>query len=268
MSERRGVGQMSEQMREAMEQYSREELMDLLSHIVRVYVVEGGSGAGVSMESAPQGLSQLRELSFAQLVLHLQMNLPHEELRRLHVSGSRVWVSSSEGRELDLTEEAPLEAPPDPEVIEAPAPVDDEARARVPAQEAFGSRGARRGGAPGVRAVDGPVVAAPLDREGASPPLGAPRARRAPRQDAASVAQRAGQVARPDVGLRGEQPAPTPRLPPSSTREQRDWLEDMGVGRRQASPSNAPSPPADAPPESVKDEVGEVSDRFSMLELD
>lgn len=265
MSERRGVGRMTDQMREAMEQYSREELMDLLTHIVRVYVVEGG-GAGVSVESAPQGLSELRGLSFSQLVLHLQMNLPHEELRRLHVSGSRVWMSSSDGRELDLTEEAPLEAPPDPEVIEPSAPVDESPRARVPAQEAFGSRGARRGGAPGVSAVDGPVVAAPQGREEGSAPLGAPRPRRAPRQDAGSVAQRAGQVARPDVGLRGEQPSSTPRLPPSSTREQRDWLEDMGGGRRQAA-SSGPSP-AEASSESVEDEVGEVSDRFSMLELD
>lgn len=268
MSERRGVGRMTDQMREAMEQYSREELMDLLTHIVRVYVVEGGSGAGVSVESAPQGLSELRGLSFAQLVLHLQMNLPHEGLRRLHVSGSRVWVSSSEGRELDLTEEAPLEAPPDPEVIEPSAPVDEAPRGRVPAQEAFGSRGARRGGAPGVSAVDGPAVGAPRGRDEGSAPLGAPRPRRAPRQDAASVAQRAGQVARPDVGLRGEQPSSTPRLPPSSTREQRDWLEDMGGGRRQAAPPGSSPAPAEASSEAVEDEVGEVSDRFSMLELD
>ena len=251
MSDRRDFSRNAQQMREALDQYSREELVDLLTHLVRVYVIEGDGGGPVEA-SAPAGLEAMRGLTFAQLVLHLQMNLPHEGLRQLQVSGGRVWVSEG-GTEITLTAPPAPEAPPDAEMIERDPPT------RMSAEEAFGAGDVRRP-ARGEVAVAGPVApqaTAPQARR-----EGTPRPRTQVRQGPAATAREAARVERPGLGLRA-QPQASPRQPPTALATPRDWAAEMTPRRGQTS-----EPPAREPVEDEGDEVGEVSDRFSMLELD
>ncbi len=252
MSDRRDFGRNAKQMREALEQYSREDLLDLLTHLVRVYVIEGDGGGGVGVETEPSssmGLEALSELTFAQVVLHLQMNLPHEALRQIQVSGERVWVTSG-GVEIDLVERRPQEAPPDAEMIERDLPT------RESVGEDFGQRDVREP-TRGERAVTGPVVpeAEPV-AEPVAPREGTPRSRQSVGQTPSTTARDAGRIPRPSSGLRG-QPS-TLRTPPPAADQDRD-----------AGPS-----PRRGGSESLGDsgqegeDVGDISDRFSMLELD
>ncbi len=210
MTERRDFGLMAQEMREALDQYSREELADLLTHVVRVFVVEGASPVQVDHQEAPAGMSELEGLTFAQLVLHLQMNLPHPELQRLRVSGRDVWAEAR-GVELQLTGDGSAESaeePPDADIISAhdgPGVFTQEAPARRPFPSAASEP------------EPAPEPPSPWDLP---PP--------ASRQAAASIP-------RPDVGLRDPAPqVPAPRLPDSEPDE----------------------------------DIGDASDRFSMLELD
>jgi uncharacterized protein YjbI with pentapeptide repeats len=209
MTERRDFGLMAQEMREALDQYSREELMDLVTHLARVFVVEGN--APVALEEAPPppaGMSELSGLSFAQLVLHLQMHLPHDELRRLRVSGPDVWVERGD-RQVTLTTSAgdePLEEPPDNDIIGAH---DDQLLGR------------RRSASP--PAAGGPP-SEPAEWD-APPP---------------ATHREAGQIPRPSTGLRGDAERPQPPAPQPHTESEPDASED----------------------------IGESSDRFSMLELD
>jgi hypothetical protein len=209
MTERRDFGLMAGEMREALEQYSREELADLLTHVVRVFVVEGQSPVQVDHEDAPAGLDELKGLTFAQLVLHLQMNLPHPELQRLRVSGPDVWAEA-DGAELRMTGsgvDGPAEEPPDADIIGA-----------------HDSPGVFTQSAPTRR----PFPSAPEPAPEPEPPSPWDLPPPASRQEAASIQ-------RPDVSLRDPAPqAPPPRLPD-------------------------PEPDED---------IGDASDRFSMLELD
>jgi hypothetical protein len=101
MSIARSFGPVAEEMSAALEQYSKEELIDLLTHIVKTYVVEGTlplkPDVGVSTSD-----EQLAQLSFPQLILHLQMRLDHREWNQFSVSGEDVWVSVG-GQRLNLT---------------------------------------------------------------------------------------------------------------------------------------------------------------------
>ena len=101
MSMARNFGPVAEQMAEALEQYSKEELRDLLTHIVKTYVVEGTLPLKpeVGMVS---GDERLAKLTFPQLVLHLQMRLDHREWSLFSVSGEDVWVTSG-GQRINLT---------------------------------------------------------------------------------------------------------------------------------------------------------------------
>jgi hypothetical protein len=261
MSESRDFGRMALELREALDQHSREELADLLTHILRTYVIE--ANASINLDTGPQpGLGELRGLSFAQLVLRLQMSLPHDELRKLQVSGSRVWVEEG-GREMNLTawEEEAAELPPDEEVISPPR----SGRRAAPEPESesepdpWDAGPSRREGPPRVERVEAspsPWSPPPAVTREAAP--GVP----APRRDAPSPGVRVeevGPVARPAAGLRGQQPNTSPRLPG----------EEARPGRRRPSWSDDPtSDEVPAPRGKGEAEVGDVSERFSMLELD
>ncbi|MEO1266712.1 MAG: hypothetical protein AAFX99_01360, partial [Myxococcota bacterium] len=225
-TERRDFGPVAGQMREALEKYTREELADLLTHIVRVYVIEGkepqlSEGGKVSPEES------LKTLTFSQLILHLQMNLPHAELKRLRVSGERVWAERNGSEVLIAGEPQSDERPPDWDDIGG-----------EPAQRSNPPR------APGVRAATGPIRRS-APEEPVVPAPGTPRRRRAePEVTPTSVAQESNRVARPNVGLREEPTPVAPRERPAP----RDWFKDAGSSKTGGS----------GDPE---DEVGERSDR-------
>lgn len=113
MSSSRSFGPVAEQMKTALQKYSKDELIDLMSHIVKTYVVEGTLPLRTDGEDR-RGEEELARLSFPQLVLHLQMRLDHREWSAFSVSGEDVWVSIG-GQRVNLTnrQTAPASAPPD-----------------------------------------------------------------------------------------------------------------------------------------------------------
>jgi hypothetical protein len=135
MSISRSFGPVAEQMKEALEQYSKEELVDLLTHIVKTYVVEG-TNPQKSGGTTRSGEEHLATLSFTQVILHLQMHLDHREWSMFTVSGNNVWVSCA-GQRLNLTggpgpippvpARSELEPPPEGAPAEASEPVEETA---------------------------------------------------------------------------------------------------------------------------------------------
>ncbi len=263
VTQSRDFGQMAREMRASLDKYSKEELADLLTHLVRVYVVEGG--ASVSLDAGVSAdWQQLRALSFSQLVLHLQMNLPHEELRGLHVSGARVWVEQG-GVEISLTPgEESAEQPPDADVIEP-------TQEPVPAQ---------RAGSPGVAIAVEPPATGPVypDRwdEPPVPVRGAPRPRSSEHTGSpGTTIEEVGRVQRPEVRLRNQPPSPPSRLPPPTAGPGPSRRgETLPPPREERSDERFSMPAIEEvrekfpPDQDPAEEVGEVSDRFSMLELD
>jgi len=101
---------MAGEMRAALERYSREEIIDLMTHILRVYVLEETSPFTPDVQQ-PKAVEELARLTFPQLLLHLQMSLQHDELGLFRVSGNDIFVSLGE-REFLLGGPTPEFAPP------------------------------------------------------------------------------------------------------------------------------------------------------------
>lgn len=135
MSMARNFGPVAEQMAEALEQYSKEELRDLLTHIVKTYVVEGTLPLKPEVGTV-SGDERLAKLTFPQLILHLQMRLDHREWSLFSVSGEDVWVTSG-GQRINLTgrpSSVPHVSPPAPEpAAEHAAPLPPQPEPPIPA---------------------------------------------------------------------------------------------------------------------------------------
>jgi hypothetical protein len=118
MSDARTFGPAAEEMKVALQRYSKEELVDLLTHIVKTYVIEGTLPLETNA-GRQQSEAHLATLSFPELVLHLQMRLDHREWQQFSVSGDDVFVESG-GQRLSLTSrrtalpQAPSGAPSPP----------------------------------------------------------------------------------------------------------------------------------------------------------
>ncbi len=114
MSIARNFGPVAEQMTEALEHYSKEELRDLLTHIVKTYVVQGTLPLKPEVGTV-SGEEHLANLTFPQLILHFQMRLDHREWSMFSVSGEDVWVSGG-GQRINLTSrQSAMPQPPAPE---------------------------------------------------------------------------------------------------------------------------------------------------------
>lgn len=136
MSTARSFGPAAEQMKAALEQYSKEELVDLLTHIVKTYVVEGTLPLKPDI-GVRTGDEHLAKLSFPELILHLQLRLDHREWSMFSVSGEDVWVATG-GQRINLTgpDVSPTtrstEQPPRATTIPAPTPLPPEPRRAEP----------------------------------------------------------------------------------------------------------------------------------------
>ena len=103
MSQSRDFGPASQEMKAALEQYTNGELVDLLSHLVQIYVVEGALPEKANIKPlGKDGEDLFGRLSFPELILHLQMHLDHREWKQFSVSGDDVWVNVASQR-LNLT---------------------------------------------------------------------------------------------------------------------------------------------------------------------
>src|SRR5262250_1194445 len=89
MPERPDLRKIAGDIREALETYPREALVDILTYVFQAYVVEG---TVTPQATQPDRLTELEGLSFAELVLALQSRLDVPELALLEVQGGRVQL--------------------------------------------------------------------------------------------------------------------------------------------------------------------------------
>lgn len=93
------------QIRSALERYSKDELVDLMEHLIRLYVLS----EPVNLDSAlskPETLRELTGYSFSQVMSFLKSTLDLEELDHFRVSPITTFVNIG-GMELDLNGPAP-----------------------------------------------------------------------------------------------------------------------------------------------------------------
>ncbi|MCS6913100.1 MAG: hypothetical protein RMK29_01770 [Myxococcales bacterium] len=79
----------AEEIRRALERYDRDQLVEILVHVFRGYVMEGTLPVAPPAVSPP-GLDELQGLSFAQVIERLQLRLDLPELAAFEVAGGRV----------------------------------------------------------------------------------------------------------------------------------------------------------------------------------
>jgi hypothetical protein len=100
------------EIRQSLENYPREQLVEILSYVFKEYVVEGAAPiAGTT--ALIDARTELEGLSFAELITWLQLHLDVPELAQFEVQGPRVFVRSG-GRALpvEAPRVEPLAAPP------------------------------------------------------------------------------------------------------------------------------------------------------------
>lgn len=124
MSDRNDLRRQTREIHEALSRFEREQLVDILTHVFRTYVMEGASLA----PPPPAALGdELAGLSFAQVIERLQLKLDLPELQLFEVQGNRVSVKI-DGRPQPLETptsraEAPARnAPPPAAAPPAPPP--------------------------------------------------------------------------------------------------------------------------------------------------
>jgi hypothetical protein len=111
---------MAAQLRSALERYSREELVDLMTHLLRVYVLEQAPVIAPELEK-PQLSDELEKFTFPQLLIHLQMSLELAELSRFRVAEGKVFVTVGDN-EFQLDGPSPILPPEPAEVLMSEPP--------------------------------------------------------------------------------------------------------------------------------------------------
>ena len=120
-----------DRIHEALQGYSKEELIDILAHLVKAYVIDGIAPVkpDVGKIHVPK---HLRELSFPVLLETLKFHLDLPELEKLNVVNGQVYVKLGE-REFALDGPPPgrseLSAPRQAEPAAPPPPIADGPRA-------------------------------------------------------------------------------------------------------------------------------------------
>lgn len=103
-----------QEIKAALERYTKEELVDLMEHLLRIYVLN----EPVKLDSAvskPENIREFSGYSFAQLLTHLQQNLEDmDELGKFRVTPYTVYVSIGDA-EFDLNGPTPTLATAAPE---------------------------------------------------------------------------------------------------------------------------------------------------------
>ena len=107
MSDRHDLRRQTREIREALSRFEPEQLVDILTHIFRQYVMDGAAAPASSVTLQ----DELQGLSFPQLIERLQLRLDLPELRLLEVTGTRV-MARVEGRLVPL--EVPDARAPEP----------------------------------------------------------------------------------------------------------------------------------------------------------
>ncbi|MFO0576312.1 MAG: hypothetical protein U1A78_20095 [Polyangia bacterium] len=224
------------EIKEALSRFEPEQLVDILTHVFRQYVIEGAAPPPASLS----GQDELSGLSFPQLIERLQLRLDLPELRLLEVQGGRVLVRV-EGRLVPLetgdTRPEPLPMARVTHVHTLPSPAAAPPPAAAPGTES--------------REVASPPGVAPVGVAGSARPDGTARAH----------AQGPAASARPATSAT---PAAAPRPAASAP-------APSGPARPAAGPDSKPAPAparADKPAQPDKKDSADNGARFSLLEID
>jgi len=86
MSDRIDPRRQTREIREALSRFEPEQLLEILTHVFRQYVVEGGAPPPMQLQD------ELAGLSFAQVIERLQLRLDLPELRLFELQAGRVMV--------------------------------------------------------------------------------------------------------------------------------------------------------------------------------
>jgi len=99
MSDRHDLRRQTREIQDALSRYEREQLIDILVHVFRTYVLEG---AALSSSAAVASVAdELQGLSFTQVIERLQLRLDLPELQLFEVQGGRVHVRT-DGRSIPI----------------------------------------------------------------------------------------------------------------------------------------------------------------------
>jgi hypothetical protein len=230
MPSRTDLRELASNVKEAFADADRETLLDVLTFVVKEYVVEGPPPMLIHQAET---LSDLRGQSFAQLITTLQTRLEHPELAMFVVDGDQVGVRIGG-------------------VVHALLP------SRQPAPQPQGGTAADLPRPPGVRVVETTLQPRPQPAPQAQP--AAPGAQSAPR--AAQPAPTAPPPAR-GLSIRGQPGAPP--APQSAQGQPPAGQGQPPAGQAAAQPPAGSSAVPSEKPESSGDDA---SARFSLLELD
>lgn len=88
-NDRHDLRRQTREIRDSLSRYDREQLVDILTHVFRTYVLEG---AAMASAAVPTSTDELAGLSFAQVIERLQLRLELPELQLFEVSAGRVSV--------------------------------------------------------------------------------------------------------------------------------------------------------------------------------
>ena len=159
MSDRIDPRRQTREIREALGRYEPEQLLDILTHVFRQYVVDGSAPPPMQLQD------ELSGLSFAQVIERLQLRLDLPELRLFEIQAGRVMVRV-DGRlyPLETAESRPEPLPVQRVVSMQPmAPAAPPAPATAPPAPAQGPAPAaeNRDAAPGVHSVGHASAARP-----------------------------------------------------------------------------------------------------------
>jgi hypothetical protein len=115
-----------QELRAALERYSKEELIDLMEHLLGIYVLKEPVKLDTSV-SKPENIKELAGYSFSQVLTWLQNNLELEELDKFRVTPYTVMVSIGDA-EFDINGPTPVlaSAAHEPEAQETRGRDDDE----------------------------------------------------------------------------------------------------------------------------------------------
>lgn len=113
-----------QEIKAALERYSKEELVELMEHLLRIYVLNEPVKLDTAV-SRPESIRELSGCTFSQLLAFLQQNLDLEELGKFRITPYTVYVSIGEA-EFDLNGPTPTIASEAPADTSASSPLDDD----------------------------------------------------------------------------------------------------------------------------------------------
>lgn len=200
MSDRHDLRRQTREIHEALSRFERDQLVDILTHVFRIYVMEGAALA----PPPPAAIGdELAGLSFAQVIERLQLRLDLPELQLFEVQGGRVSVRL-DGRLQPL--EIPTGRPEAPARSALPPPAaPPPASPGVERQELPRETRPATPPAPGVMPAPAGHASSPRPEANARPPAG--------RATSASVASAAAARSAAATAEKPAAPAPAPAKP-------------------------------------------------------